>query len=60
MISVPVVLDRANLGTSQVDAVVEAAGCSLVGITVAQTRRLLRGEPLPFQNRAGFEQRMPS
>lgn len=55
-VEVPVVSDRAMLGTSQVDAVVEMTGPVLVGITVAQTRRQLLGEPPPLRDRAGFEQ----
>jgi len=59
-VEVPVVSDRAMLGTSQVDAVVEMTGPLLEGLSVAQTRRILLGEPLRFQDRAGFEKGMPS
>jgi hypothetical protein len=58
MISVAVVLNRASLGTELVDDLVEMPTVSLVGITVAQTRRILLGEPLPFRDGASFEQAM--
>jgi len=56
MISVPVVLDRASLGTEQVDDLVEMTGAPLVGLSVDQGRRLLLGEPFPFRDRDAFEQ----
>lgn len=49
-VEVPVVSDRAELGTGRVYDVVEVAAPRLVGITVAQTRRLLLGEPFPFHH----------
>ncbi len=57
--SVPVVSARANLGTEQVDDLVEMTGAPLVGLSVDQARRLLLGEPFPFRDRAGFEGGMP-
>lgn len=57
-VEVAVVLDRATLGTSQVDDLVEMTAPQLVGITVAQTRRLLLGEPLPFRDRESFKRGM--
>lgn len=59
-VEVPVVSDRAMLGTSQVDAVVEMTAPNLVGISVEQTRRLLLGEPFRFRDKAGFERGIPS
>ncbi len=58
-VEVPVVSDRGGLGTSQVDDVVEMTGPLLEGLSVAQTRRQLLGEPFRFQDRAGFERGMP-
>jgi len=58
-IEVPVVSDRAMLGTSQVDAVVEMTGPLLVGLSVAQTRRLLLGEPFRWRDEESFERGAP-
>ncbi len=58
-VEVPVVLDRAMLGTSQVDAVVEMTAPNLVGISVEQTRRLLLGEPFRFRDEESFERGAP-
>lgn len=57
-VEVPVVNDRAALGTAQVDDVVEVTGPLLVGITVEQTRRLLLGERLRFRDQESFRQAM--
>lgn len=59
-VEVPVVLDRAQLGTEQVDDVVEMTAPNLVGITVAQSRRILLGEPFRFRDAESFERGIPS
>lgn len=58
-VEVPVVSDRADLETGQVDAVVEVSGPRLLGLSVEQGRRQLLGEPLPFRDRAGFKRGIP-
>lgn len=58
-VSVPVVFDRMDLGTDRVDDVLESTGPELVGLTVAQSRRLLLGQPLPFRDQKRFERGMP-
>lgn len=55
---VPVVWDRADLGTDRIDDVVEVQGAPLVGLSVEQGRRLLLGEPFPFRDQLGFERAM--
>ncbi len=57
-VGVPVVWDRTNLGTAQIDDVVEVTGPLLEGLSAAQARWILLGEPLAFQDREAFRRAM--
>ena len=53
--TVPIVYDRADLGTGRVDDEVEMTGPALVGRTLAQHRALLLGAQMPHRDRDAFE-----